>query len=142
MAKLYYKIELRIAEWIEKELQDDSINGFGDFFYYSDGYLISDCEKIEGYLTNDLLIGIIIKNRISLQISSCYYNERYQMEQENFDFSDMREITGQPGEYLLLGKGDSEDFFAIIDFLEIIEHDIEKEIIEKNLTEIKKIHPS
>ena len=64
------------------------------------------------------------------------------MEQENFDFSDMREITGQPGEYLLLGKGDSEDFFAIIDFLEIIEHDIEKEIIEKNLTEIKKIHPS
>ena len=32
MAKLYYKIELRIAEWIEKELQDDSINGFGDFF--------------------------------------------------------------------------------------------------------------
>ena len=141
MAKLYYKIELRIAEWAEKELQDDcSINGFGDFFYYSDGYLISDCGKIEGYLTNDLIKGVLFENRISIQISSCYYNEMYQMVQEEFDFSEIREITGRPGEYFLLGKDDFEDFFAIICFLQVIEHDIKKENIEKSLTEIKKIH--
>ena len=63
MKKLYYKIELRI------ERMDDSNKKEDDWIkYYSTGYVIIDNGNIEGYLTMDLISGIItISKKIHFQ---------------------------------------------------------------------------
>ena len=66
MKKLYYKIELRMGEWLleDKDFSDKEVDMediVGELFYYSDGYIIIEDEVITGFLSNDLITGNIGK---------------------------------------------------------------------------------
>ena len=64
MKKLYYKIELRIDRMDDFYIDED------DWIQcYNDGYIIINNDNIEGYLTNDLVFGIISNSeRIHIQL--------------------------------------------------------------------------
>lgn len=138
MAKLYYKIELRIAKCDARESIGDKLHLKGTFFYYSDGYLIQNNEKAEGYLTYDLFTGIFLKDGFLVQINVFHPNK----EQEDIAFSQIIEIENQPGNYLLLEKSMQNQFFAVITFIQEEQDPLIQEKIEKTLLEVKKMHQS
>ena len=126
MKKLYYKIELRMGEWLledkdfsVKEVDMEDI--VGELFYYSDGYVIIEDEVITGFLSNDLITGNLSENEIFIEILEDDEEIlKYSSFEEKFDFIEL------PGEYALTCQDveenpELENYFAIIKFIKKIE---------------------
>ena len=131
MKKLYYKIELRIGEWV---LSEEDNEEYGELYYFSDGYMIFTDDSFEGYLTNDMLFGDIGKN-----------NELY-LELLNFDneeqflsFSGHFEDIELPGAYALAGLSE-QDKFAFFKVTKRVKDSSEQKEIEKELERVKQIY--
>ena len=145
MKKLYYKIELRMGEWLledkdfsVKEVDMEDI--VGELFYYSDGYVIIEDEVITGFLSNDLITGNISKNEIFIEILEDDEEIlKYSSFEEKFDFIEL------PGEYALTRQDVEENpelknYFAIIKFIKKIEDASKQQKINETLKEVKKIY--
>ena len=145
MKKLYYKIELRMGEWLledkdfsVKEVDMEDI--VGELFYYSDGYVIIEDEVITGFLSNDLITGNISKNEIFIEILEDDEEIlKYSSFEEKFDFIEL------PGEYALTCQDVEENpelknYFAIIKFIKKIEDASKQQKINETLKEVKKIY--
>ena len=145
MKKLYYKIELRMGEWLleEKDFSDKEVDMediAGELFYYSDGYIIIEDEVITGFLSNDLITGNISKNEIFIEILEDDEEIlKYSSFEEKFDFIEL------PGEYALTRQDveenpELENYFAIIKFIKKIEDASKQQKINETLKEVKKIY--
>ena len=145
MKKLYYKIELRMGEWLledkdfsVKEVDMEDI--VGELFYYSDGYVIIEDEVITGFLSNDLITGNLSENEIFIEILEDDEEIlKYSSFEEKFDFIEL------PGEYVLTRQDVEENpelknYFAIIKFIKKIEDASKQQKINETLKEVKKIY--
>lgn len=158
--KTYYKIELRIGEWILEEDDYDEIfyekdkNGLSgaienkrktfntmqdskdlieELFYYSDGYVIIEDCNLDGFLTNDLIMGNINDKQISIEILKDSIENYYSEFFNEFDFVEL------PGKYLVKSM-EQENKFAVIDFIEKINDSALQQNIEEQFKNVKKIH--
>lgn len=133
MKKLYYKIELRI------ERMDDSNKKEDDWIkYYSTGYVIIDNGNIEGYLTRDLISGIISNSgRIHIQLIEHNENRK-----DKFNtFSSVCEDLELPGEYEL-EENQNPSISAKIFFVKPEKEVTKQKIIEEELKQVKMMHPA
>lgn len=133
MKKLYYKIELRI------ERMDDSNKKEDDWIkYYSTGYVIIDNGNIEGYLTRDLISGIISNSgRIHIQLIEHNENRK-----DKFNtFSSVWEDLELPGEYEL-EENQNPSISAKIFFVKPEKEVTKQKIIEEELKQVKMMHPA
>ena len=116
MKKSYYKIELRMGEWILEEDQDvgSKEEKVEELFYYSDGYIIVQDNIITGFLSNDLITGNLTENEIFIEILENDQGRlKYSSFEKEFDFIEL------PGEYALIPQDIEEipglkNYFAII----------------------------
>lgn len=132
MKKLYYKIELRI------ERMDDSNKKEDDWIkYYSTGYVIIDNGNIEGYLTRDLISGIISNSgRIHIQLIEHNENRKDKFH----TFSSVCEDLELPGEYEL-EEDQNSNIFAKIFFIESVKKVEKQKKIREELKRVKALHP-
>ena len=133
MKKLYYKIELRIGEWVLYEEENEE---YGELYYFSDGYMIFTDDSFEGYLTNDILFGDIGENN-ELYLELLDFDEEEQL--QFLSFSGHVEDIELPGAYTLIGLSEQEKF-AAIKFVEPIKDFSKQEKIEKELERVKQIY--
>ena len=140
MEKIYYKIELRMGEWIEENDEVDFKKEiFGELFYYSDGYIIIEDKIITGFLSNDLIMGELTENEIFIEILEDYENGlKYNSFREEFDFIKL------PGEYALEYHTEEnpelQNCFAIINFITRIKDSAKQKEIEEELKRVKRIY--
>lgn len=145
MEKLYYKIELRMGEWIldAKDSTDKKVDMkdiVGELFYYSDGYVIIEDKIITGFLSNDLIIGNLTETEIFIEIlEKDKEHLLYSSFANEFDFIEL------PNSYLLERQDIEEDpevenHFAIIKFIKKVEDVHEQQKIHETLKEVKKIY--
>ena len=133
MKKLYYKIELRIGEWV---LYDDDENEYGELYYFNEGYMIFTDDSFEGYLTNDVVFGDIWENN-ELYLELLDFDEEEQL--QFLSFSGHFEDIELPGAYTLIGLSEQEKF-AAIKFVEPVKNSSKQEEIEKELERVKQIY--
>ncbi len=132
MKKLYYKIELRIERMDAfNRREDDWIK------YYSTGYVIIDNGNIEGYLTMDLISGII-SNSERIHIQLIEHNEN--KEDKFHTFSGVCEDLELPGEYEL-EEDQNPNIFAEILFIESVKKVAKQKKIRQELKRVKTLHP-
>ena len=132
MKKLYYKIELRMGEWVLYD--DDDENEYGELYYFSDGYMIFTDDSFEGYLTNDVLFGDIGENH-ELYLELLDFDD----EKQFLSFSGYFEYIELPGAYALAGLSDQKKF-AAIKFVELVKDSSKQEEIDKELQRVKQIY--
>lgn len=125
MKKLYYKIYVRIGEY-------DSEKG-GNFFYYSDGYIIIKNNAFEGFLTYDIITGKIDDNKLSISIAN------YNKNKESTNYSDEFESITFPELYRLHCDDDKWTFIEI-NFNERITDIKEHKKIEHEISIVKSLH--
>ncbi len=130
MKKIYYKIELRIGEWV---LHEEDVE-YGELYYFSDGYMIFTDDSFEGYLTNDALFGEIGENN-ELYLELLDFDNKKQF----LSFSGHFEDIELPGAYALAGLSDQKKF-AAIKFVELVKDSSKQEEIEKELERVKQIY--
>ena len=145
MKKLYYKIELRMGEWLleDKDFSDKEVDMediVGELFYYSDGYIIIEDEVITGFLSNDLITGNLSKNEIFIEIL-----EKDESILQYSSYGDEFERVELPGKYALTRQDveenpELENYFAIIKFIKKIEDASKQQKINETLKEVKKIY--
>lgn len=130
MKKLYYKIELRIGEWV---LYEENVE-YGELYYFSDGYMIFTEDSFEGYLTNDILFGDIGENH-ELYLELLDFDD----EKQFLSFSGHFEDIELPGAYTL-AEVSSRKKFSTIKFVELVKDSSKQEEIEKELERVKQIY--
>ena len=130
MKKIYYKIELRIGEWV---LHEEDVE-YGELYYFSDGYMIFTGNSLEGYLTNDILYGDIGENH-ELYFELLDYDD----EKKFLSFSGHFEDIELPGAYTLACLSEHGKFGAI-KFVEKVKDSVKKKEIEQELKRVKQIY--
>ncbi len=131
MKKLYYKIELRIKRIDVCNVKENDWTS-----YVSDGYAIIDGNTIKGFLTNDLIEGII-SNYESMHIQLIEYKEN---EKDNFfTFSNFSRLIEFPNEYYL-EEDQNKNISAIICFIKKEENVLRQKRIEEILKSVKALH--
>lgn len=132
MKKLYYKIELRIKRMDVCNVKENDWTS-----YVSDGYAIIDGNTIKGFLTNDLIEGII-SNYESMHIQLIEHKEN---EKDNFfTFSNFSGLIEFPNEYYL-EEDQNKNISAIIRFIKKEENVLRQKRIEEILKSVKALHP-
>ena len=130
MKKLYYTIELRISADYKNRKEDDWIQ------YYNHGYIIINNGNIEGYLTNDLLSGIISNSgKIHVQL----VENKEKMKDVYYSFSSICEDLKLPGEYEL-EENRNPNIFAKIFFIKSEKEVTIQKLIEEKLKQVKILH--
>ena len=130
MKKLYYTIELRISADYKNRKEDDWIQ------YYNHGYIIINNGNIEGYLTNDLLSGIISNSgKIHVQL----VENKEKMKDVYYSFSSICEDLEFPGEYEL-EENQNPNIFAKIFFIKSEKEVTRQKLIEEKLKQVKMLH--
>ena len=143
MKKLYYKIELRMGEWIfdtedrNREIEEK----VGELFYFSDGYIIMENNIITGFLSNDLITGDITESEIFIEIL-----EDSEEEILYSSFANEFDSIMFPGKYLLIRQDIEENpelrnQFAIINFIEKIRDESKQKQIKEQFEKVKEIYP-
>lgn len=142
MKRLYYKIELRMGEWVSEEDHEVDFEKemVGELFYYSDGYIIIEDKIITGFLSNDLITGNLTEDEIFIEIlEDDEKSLKYSSFDNEFDFIEL------PGEYALTRQdiGDIpelQNHFAIINFIARVGESEKQKEIEEELNRVKKIY--
>ena len=132
-------MEARIGRCIERKEVGDYMEVTIEPFYYSDGYIIIRDDYMEGFLTNDLVVGtILLDNEMYIQILENNQNEN----DSYYTFSIALNKTIEfPENYCLFGDEDTE-LALLINFIQLNKLFLTPRDIEQQLNRVKRLHPS
>lgn len=135
MKKKYYKIILRMGEWVEK-------GKVGYPLYYSDGYVTIKDDYLEGYLTDDYINGTIQKDNSIMKVFSNYFdiNTKENKYKRNIIYYEFRRTSQKlegSGNYIWQDNVNEYIFASITSAKEIVDCSRQKKI-DAQLEQVKK----